>query len=109
LQPGDGVLDRGVSAVRADAYAWFSQHAPNPPFPDDDRRHWRICKRAAETTAAELTVSIGQLDADINVLLVEGSWSQRPAAGLAFCSLSLKADDNQLYALLRKTFAASVL
>lgn len=48
------------------------------------------------------------MSARLSLLLVNGNWWQRPIPGLLLCSPAADADDDQLYELLRETFASTL-
>jgi hypothetical protein len=68
---------------------------------------WPVVRDAAEGTAAELGIPVGDLDAVAHVLDVTGSWSYLAGPGCALCSAAVAADPPAAGRLLHDVFAAS--
>jgi hypothetical protein len=95
--------------LHRDASAWFEQHRePWIPPRRDPGRDWPIAKSAAEAAASDRGVSLEDVHADTQLLLVDGNWWRRPAPGILFYSPAVYLDETQLHQLLRETFVSSV-
>jgi hypothetical protein len=102
-------LRRAVGELHRDACAWFEEHRESwmPPHRDPGR-DWPIAKSAAEAAASDRGVSLEDVHADTQLLLVDGNWWQRPAPGVLCYSPAVYVDEIQLHQLLRETFVSSV-
>jgi hypothetical protein len=67
---------------------------------------WPVVRNAAETTAAELGIPIGELAGYAHVLDVEGMWSYLAAPGCALCSAAVACDPQAAAGLLREVFSS---
>jgi hypothetical protein len=69
---------------------------------------WHVVRDAAEATAADLGVDIGDINGRAIVLAVTGRWHALLAPGLAACSVSDALDPRSAAAILRETFSSWV-
>lgn len=101
LQP----LRTAAVATFHDAVTWSSSRERNS---QRQRKWfaWPLVRDAAEQAAAELDISIGDLDAVAYVLDVKGAWSHLAAPGFALCSPEFAADPPAERQLLHDLFAA---
>ena len=58
----------------------------------------------ARQVATKHRVGLGRLWANVEVLLVEGSWWSHPAPGVLFCSERVSVDQELIARLLREAF-----
>ena len=69
---------------------------------------WALIRQVAEDVAFDRGVSLDKVQAKITVLPVEGTWWQRIAPGVVFCSTAAALDRNVAHALLRDAFDSQV-
>lgn len=94
------------SAVAAtfDVSRGLSSHQPGSAGVPE-RFAWRLVRDAAETTAAELGIPVGDLTGYANVLEVEGLWWYLAGPGCALCSAAAAVDPLAATRLLREVFS----
>lgn len=97
------VLRRLVAVTYEPALKWL-EHQPDRAATGIS---WEAAREAAESTAAERGVALGDLDATVYVLDVDGQWSSLVAPGCALCSRPLLANPVAARTLLRAAFASS--
>jgi hypothetical protein len=83
---------------------------PVPHDPSEGSRGFerRTIRYAAERTAEEHGVPLGQVRAVVHVLDVQGLWSYLPSPGCAICSSGVPADPEAAERLLLEAFGSSV-
>src|ERR1700733_1793218 len=98
-------LRSAVVATFDDAVAWT-----NRPGPGGWQEHgvfaWPLIRDTAESTAAELGIPAGELDAVVHVLNVQGSWSHLAGPGCGICSITMPDDPRAAPLLLHDLFAS---
>ena len=98
-------LRSAVVATFDDAVAWT-----NRPGRGGQQEHglfaWRLIRDTAESTAAELGIPVGDLDAVVHVLNVAGSWSHLAGPGCGICSVTMPDDPQAARLLLHDVFAS---
>ena len=67
---------------------------------------WPLVRDAAESTAADLGIPVGDIKGYTNVLEVEGLWSYLAGPGCALCSAALACDPSAVSRLLREVFSS---
>ena len=92
-----------AGAVFAHADRWWSTRERTVPQ-ESGAFAWELVRDAAEDTAAELGISIGDVTAGVYVLDVEGSWSYLAAPGCALCSVAVAVDPPAARQLLHDVF-----
>ena len=66
----------------------------------------RLIRDTAESTAAELGIPVGDMDAVVHVLNVPGSWSHLAGPGCGICSITMPDDPQAARLLLHEVFAS---
>lgn len=93
-------------ATFADAVQWSGRRDGQLPARSPEPFPWALVRDAAEGTAAELGIPIGDLDAVTHVLDVTGSWSYLVGPGCALCSAAVAADPPAAGRLLHDLFGS---
>ncbi|MFY9891731.1 MAG: hypothetical protein WAK71_25720 [Streptosporangiaceae bacterium] len=96
-------LQSAVTATFKSSLGWSSYE---PGGAEPDRFAWRLVRDAAESTAADLGIPVGDVQGYADVLEVEGMWSHLPAPGSALCSAALACDPPAAARLLRELFSS---
>ena len=71
---------------------------------EPERFAWPVVRDAAESTAADLGISVGEVTGYAHVLEVEGFWSYLAGPGCALCSAAVACDPLAAARLLREVF-----
>jgi hypothetical protein len=106
--PGFGSL-AGVQPLHSVVTATFefsrrwSSHQPGSSG-ELDRFPWPLVRDAAESTAADLGIPVGELNGYADVLEVGGLWSYLAGPGCALCSAAVASDPPAAARLLREVF-----
>lgn len=98
-------LRSAVVATFDDAVAWT-----NGPGRGGPQEHgvfaWPLSRDSAQSTAAELGIPVGDMDAVVYVLNVQGSWSHLAGPGCGICSVTMPDDPQAARLLLHDLFAS---
>ena len=101
-----------MPALRSAAVATFDDAVTwtNGPERSGQGEHgvfaWRLIRDTAESTAAELGIPVGDMDAVVHVLNVPGSWSHLAGPGCGICSITMPDDPQAARLLLHEVFAS---
>ena len=96
-------LQSAVTATFEFSHGWSSYQ---PGSAEPERFAWPVVRDAAENTAAELGVPVGELNGYAHVLKVEGMWSYLAGPGCALCSAGVACDPSAAARLLREVFSS---
>jgi len=67
---------------------------------------WPLVRDAAESTAADLGIPVGDVKGYADVLEVDGLWSYLAGPGCALCSAAVACDPLAAAGLLREVFSS---
>ena len=67
---------------------------------------WPLVREAAESTAADLGIPVGEVNGYADILEVEGEWSYLAGPGCALCSAAVACDPQAAARLLREIFSS---
>jgi hypothetical protein len=95
-------LQTAVTATFESSLGW-STYKPGGAEPE--MFTWRLVRDAAESTAADLGIPVGNVKGYADVLEVEGLWSYLAAPGCALCSGAVACDPVAAAGLLRELFS----
>jgi hypothetical protein len=98
-------LRSAVVATFDDAVTWTNGPERSGP-PEQGMFAWPLIRDTAESTAAELGIPVGDLDAVVHVLNVQGSWSHLAGPGCGVCSITMPDDPQAARLLLHDLFAS---
>jgi hypothetical protein len=73
---------------------------------EPERFAWPLVRDAAESTAADLGIPVGDVNGYANILEVEGLWSYLAGPGSALCSAAVACDPQAAARLLREVFSS---
>ena len=96
-------LRSAVVALLPEYRAWSAGTSRNSA-PGQDRFSWQLVRDAAHLVAAQLGVSVDEMDAVAHVLDVQGCWSYVVGAGCGVCSVGAAVGHDTASALLRELF-----
>jgi hypothetical protein len=96
-------LQFAVTATFESSLGWSSYE---PGGAEPKRFAWRLVRDAAESTAADLGMPVGDVQGYADVLEVEGLWSYLAAPGCALCSAAVACDPVAAAGLLRELFSS---
>ena len=107
---GRPALRAAARACYADGCRWADAALRPLPRKGKDAAifEWRVVRDAAEATASDLGVDIGDINGRAIVLTVTGHWHVLFAPGLAVCSVSDAADPRAAASILREAFSSWV-
>jgi len=94
------------SAVTATFESSLGSSSCEPGGTEREMFAWRLVRDAAEGTAADLGIPVGDVKGYADVLEVEGLWSHLAAPGCALCSAALACDPVATAGLLRELFSS---
>jgi len=87
------------------SHRWPASRAYDPGG-ELERFAWPLVRDAAESTAADLGIPVGDLNGYAHVLEVEGLWSYLAGPGCALCSAAVACDPLAAARLLREVFSS---
>jgi hypothetical protein len=96
-------LQSAVTATFESSLGWSSCE---PGDAEPEIFAWRLVRDAAESTAADLGIPVGDVKGYADVLQVEGAWSNLAAPGCALCSAAVACDPVAASGLLRELFSS---
>jgi hypothetical protein len=97
-------LQSAVTATFESSRGWSSYEPGGAGKPE--MFAWRLVRDAAESTAADLGIPVGDVRGYADVLDVEGLWSYLAAPGCALCSAAVAYDPVAAAGLLRELFSS---
>jgi hypothetical protein len=98
------LLQSAVTATFEFCRGW-SSYEPGSTG-EQERFAWPLVRDAAESTAADLGIPVGDLKGYADVLEVDGLWSYLAGPGSALCSAAVACDPLAAAQLLRKVFSS---
>ena len=102
---GMAALRSAVVSTFADAIKWSNSPPRNGSGePEQGMFAWSEVRSAAESVAADRGIPMGDLDAVVLVLDVQGLWSHLAGPGCALCSAAVSASPKAAPPLLRDLF-----
>lgn len=87
------------------SHRWSASRVHDPGG-ELERFAWPLVRDAAESTAADLSIPVGDLNGYAHVLEVEGLWSYLAGPGCALCSAAVARDPAAAARLLREVFSS---
>lgn len=99
-------LQAAVRACYIDGCRWAGAATAPPQSRGESAAmfEWHVVRDAAEATAAELGVDIGDVDGRAVVIAVAGHWHELFAPGVVVCSVSDASDPQVAPVILREVF-----
>jgi hypothetical protein len=99
-------LQSAVTATFASSRGWSSSEPGSAGEPE--MFPWPLVRDAAESTAADLGIPIGDVKGYADVLEVEGQWAYLAGPGCALCSAAVACDPLAAAELLREVFSSGL-
>jgi hypothetical protein len=97
-------LQRAVTATFEFSREWSGYEPGSAGEPE--MFPWPVVRDAAESTAADLGIPVGEVKGCADVLEVEGLWSYLAGPGCALCSAAVACDPLAAAELLREVFSS---
>jgi len=97
-------LQSAVTTTFRLSRGWSSDQPGSATEPE--RFAWTLVRDAAESTAADLGIPVGDINGYANVLEVEGLWTYLAGPGSALCSAAVACDPVAATRLLREVFSS---
>lgn len=104
----DSVIAELCGEIRPDFMRWFAPRVIVAAGEAGSRDQWELLRDAVAAAASQRKVPVENLEADTQLLFVEGVWWHQPRRGWLLYSPALTADHAQFRERLQAAFASSV-
>jgi hypothetical protein len=104
----DSLIAELFGEIRPDFMRWFAPRVIAAAGETGSLDQWRLFRDAVVAAASQRKVPVETLEADTQLLFVEGVWWHQPRRGWLLYSPALTADHAQFSERLQAAFASSV-